>query len=68
MPKELLRAHTELDRAVDKCYRSDRFHSDRERVEFLFSLYERLTSPLLPVSPCRRGQRTATNLQRRGNR
>jgi hypothetical protein len=57
MPPELLRAHTELDRAVDKSYRSEEFHSDRERVEFLFSLYEKLTAPLLPVTPKTRARR-----------
>jgi hypothetical protein len=36
MPPELLKAHTELDHAVEKYYRSEPFHSDRERVEFLF--------------------------------
>ena len=36
----------ELDRAVDACYRTKPFDSDRERVEFLFALYEKLTSPL----------------------
>ena len=57
MPPELLRAHTELDRAVEKCYRSEPFHSDRERVEFLFSLYEKLTAPLLPASKAKKGRR-----------
>jgi hypothetical protein len=57
MPTELLRAHTELDRAVDKSYRSEPFPSDRERVEFLFSLYEKLTAPLLPVTPKERSRR-----------
>jgi hypothetical protein len=57
MPSELLRAHEELDRAVEKCYRSEPFHSDRERVEFLFSLYEKLTAPLLPVTPKGRAHR-----------
>lgn len=51
MPPELLKAHTELDRAVEKCYRPEPFHSDRERVEFLFARYEKLTAPLLPVAP-----------------
>jgi hypothetical protein len=60
MPPELLRAHTELDCAVEKCYRSEPFHSDRERVEFLFSLYEKLTAPLLPVTPKTRGRRSQT--------
>ena len=58
MPRELVHAHAELDRAVEKCYRSDPFHSDRERVEFLFSLYEKLTAPLLPVTPKTRGRRS----------
>ena len=55
---ELLKAHTELDRAVEKCYRPEPFHSDRERVEFLFSLYEKLTAPLLPVTPKTNGRRS----------
>jgi len=58
MPPELLRAHAELDRAVEKCYRSEPFHSDRERVEFLFSLYEKLTAPLLPAAPKTRARRS----------
>ena len=57
MPVELLRAHAALDRAVEKCYRSEPFHSDRERVEFLFSLYEKLTAPLLPATPKAGGRR-----------
>ena len=60
MPRELRHAHTELDRAVDKCYRSAPFHTDRERVEFLFSLYEKLTAPLLPITPKARGRRQRT--------
>ena len=46
MPPRLTKAHTALDRAVDACYRDKPFHSDRERVEFLFELYEKLTAPL----------------------
>ena len=47
-PLELVKAHNVLNRAVDRCYRSQPFTSDRQRVEFLFALYERLTAPLLP--------------------
>ena len=36
----------ELDRAVDRLYRRARFTSERERVEYLFALYERLQAPL----------------------
>jgi len=47
MPANLMKAHTELDRAVEACYRAKPFDSDRERVEFLFALYDKLTSPLM---------------------
>lgn len=46
MPAELRRAHRELDVAVDRIYRRVPFNSDRERVEFLFTLYRRLVDPL----------------------
>ncbi|MGB3086626.1 MAG: DNA methyltransferase, partial [Phycisphaerae bacterium] len=45
MPPNLVKAHAELDRAVDRCYRAQPFTSERQRVEFLFSLYEKLTAP-----------------------
>jgi len=57
MPPELHRAHTSLDRAVERCYRSEQFQSDRELVEHLFRLYEQLTAPLLPATPRTRGRR-----------
>lgn len=46
MPGDLLKAHQALDKAVDKCYRGAKFESERERVEYLFAMYERLVSPL----------------------
>ena len=60
LPPELHRAHTELDRAVERCYRAAQFTSDRERVEFLFRLYEQATAPLLPATPAARGRRQST--------
>ena len=54
MPPALAKAHAELDRAVEKCYRPETFESDRQRVEYLFALYEKLTAPLLPVTKSRR--------------
>jgi hypothetical protein len=57
MPAELARAHAKLDRAVERCYRAEPFHSDRERVEHLFRLYEQLTAPLLPATPRQRTRR-----------
>jgi len=46
MPAKLAKAHAKLDRAVDACYRSQPFASDRARVEFLFDLYTKLDAPL----------------------
>ncbi|MDR1385500.1 MAG: hypothetical protein LBJ67_16875, partial [Planctomycetaceae bacterium] len=43
MPKELLKAHRELDKAVDLCYRSKPFADDQERLAVLFDIYEKLT-------------------------
>ena len=47
IPAPLLKAHQELDRAVDRCYRPEPFASDRHRVEYLFALYEKITAPLV---------------------
>ena len=46
MPPALAKAHAALDLAVDRCYRKEPFNSDRERVEHLFALYEKLIEPL----------------------
>ena len=54
MPPSLAAAHAALDKAVEKCYRSDPFPSDRARVEYLFALYEHLTAPLAPTPRTRR--------------
>ena len=47
MPLDLRKAHTILDHAVDRLYRKEPFLSDRERVEHLFALYEKLITPVL---------------------
>ena len=49
MPPNLRRAHHTLDRAVDRLYRRKRFTSERERVEHLFALYERMRAPLVAL-------------------
>ena len=46
MPPDLRRAHRALDRAVDRLYRRTGFASERERVEHLFMLYEKMRAPL----------------------
>ena len=60
MPPNLRRAHQALDRAVDRLYRRARFTSERERVEHLFALYERMQAPLAAeVTIKRRSRRGA---------
>ncbi|MBM3888972.1 MAG: class I SAM-dependent DNA methyltransferase [Verrucomicrobia bacterium] len=54
MPPALRTAHERLDRAVERCYRPEPFASDRQRVEFLFALYERLTAPLVAATKPKR--------------
>ncbi len=56
MPRELAKAHATLDRAVDRCYRSQPFPNERNRVEYLFGLYEQLTAPLTSQSKPKRRQ------------
>lgn len=41
MPPALVKAHNALDKAVDLAYRPQAFTSDSNRMEFLFSLYEK---------------------------
>ena len=35
---------------MDRCYRPQPFTSERQRVEFLFALYEKLTTPLIAAA------------------
>ena len=46
MPPSLLRAHKNLDRAVDRLYSRRGFRSESERVKHLFMRYERMLAPL----------------------
>jgi len=46
MPPRLRQAHPSLDRAADRLYRPTAFASERERVEHLFMLYEKMRAPL----------------------
>ena len=57
MPVELRRAHRALDGAVDKFYRRSPFSSDRERVEHLLGLYEKMMVPLAASATPRRRRR-----------
>ena len=58
MPPALVKAHQDLDKAVDTAYRAKPFTSETERVEYLFLLYEQYTANLFTENkPKRTGQR-----------
>ncbi|MCG9910866.1 MAG: class I SAM-dependent DNA methyltransferase [Flavobacteriales bacterium] len=46
MPSALVKAHNELDKAVDLAYRPQAFSNEAQRVEFLFGLYEKYTADI----------------------
>ena len=62
MPVNLRRAHQALDRAVDRLYRPRKFSSERERVEHLFTLYERRRAPLAAATKKKSKRRRAIRL------
>ena len=60
MPPDLRRAHQAIDRTMDRLYRRTGFASERERVEHLFMLYEKMRAPLealMKAKPKRRRPR-----------
>lgn len=46
MPPALIKAHNELDKAVDLAYKNKVFATDANRMVFLFELYEKYTANL----------------------
>ncbi|MBZ5859433.1 class I SAM-dependent DNA methyltransferase [Flavihumibacter profundi] len=44
MPPELIKAHQQLDKAVDLAYRSQPFPNETKRIEYLFELYDKYTA------------------------
>ena len=77
MPPILVKAHNELDKAVDLAYRPQAFTSEANRMVFLFELYEKYTADLFTkgtstgsvrrdrLSATRQAQCDATGLVRR---
>jgi hypothetical protein len=54
MPPALVKAHNELDKAVDLAYRPQPFISEANRMEFLFELYEKYTADLFTKEKSKR--------------
>jgi type II restriction/modification system DNA methylase subunit YeeA len=49
MPPALVKAHNELDKAVDLAYRSVAFTNETNRMVYLFELYEKYTTDLFTL-------------------
>ncbi len=58
MPSTLVKAHNELDKAIDLVYRPQPFISEAKRMEFLFELYEKYTADLFTVEKVKKTKRT----------
>lgn len=57
MPPALVKAHNELDKAVDLAYRPQPFTSEAGRMEYLFELYEKYTADLFTKEKVKRGRK-----------
>ncbi len=57
MPPALVKAHNELDKAVDLAYRPQTFTSEANRMEFLFELYEKYTADLFTKEKVKKGKK-----------
>ena len=58
MPPVLVKAHQELDKAVDLCYRPQPFINAAKRIEFLFELYEKYTADLFTKEKPKKTKKT----------
>ncbi len=54
MPPALVKAHQQLDKAVDLCYRPQPFASEAKRIEYLFELYDQYTAGMFVVQKKKR--------------
>ena len=59
MPPTLVKAHNELDKAVDAAYSKQAFTSEAKRMEFLFELYEKYTADLFTKEKPKKTKKTA---------
>lgn len=61
MPPALVKAHSELDKAVDLAYRPQPFTSEANRMVFLFELYEKYTADLFTKEKPKKTRKTKNN-------
>lgn len=60
MPAPLVKAHQQLDKAVDLCYRPQPFTTEAKRMEFLFDLYEKYTRDLFTKEKPKKTRKTTS--------
>ena len=60
MPPALVKAHNELDKAVDLAYRPQPFTSEANRMVFLFELYEKYTADLFTKEKPKKNKKVET--------
>jgi hypothetical protein len=58
MPPDLVKAHQDLDKFVDSCYRPQPFENEMQRIEFLFDLYKKYTQPLFGSEKKKRSRKS----------
>ena len=58
MPPTLVKAHNELDKAVELAYRPQAFTSEANRMVFLFELYEKYTADLFTKEKPKKTKKT----------
>lgn len=61
MPPALVKAHNELDKAVDLAYRPQPFTSEANRMVYLFELYEKYTADLFTKEKPKRIKKPKNN-------
>ena len=57
MPPVLVKAHQNLDKAVDQCYRPQAFTSEAKRIEYLFELYGKYTAGMFVEEKPKKGKK-----------
>ncbi|NUQ69083.1 MAG: hypothetical protein HUU18_12515 [Phycisphaerales bacterium] len=63
LPKPLRDAHMNHDRVVEKCYRAQPFTRERQRVEYLFEMFQRLVAPWAALAKWRPRSRDAKSAE-----
>jgi hypothetical protein len=61
MPPALVKAHNELDKAVDLAYRPQPFTSEANRMVYLFELYEKYTVDLFAKAKIKKTRKAKNN-------